>query len=175
MRSLAGAVLLLSLALPTVALAQDAADLIVLNAVIHTMDVAVPTAQALAVRDGVILAVGDVASVERLRGPEARVIDAGGAVVLPGLIDAHGHVMGLGRALRLGEAAFRRWERRRTVRVGRIGQLRTLGVRESGRADRAAGRQRQRDMPLHRPPARPPHKTAVAGLPLVAILRRRWM
>ena len=100
MRSLAGAVLVLSLALPAVSFAQDVADLIVLNAVIHTMDMAAPTAQALAVRNGVILEVGDAASVESLRGPGTRVIDAGGRVLLPGLIDAHGHVMGLGRALR---------------------------------------------------------------------------
>ncbi|HBK55968.1 MAG TPA: amidohydrolase [Xanthomonadales bacterium] len=47
---------------------------------------------------GRILAVGAEAELRR-RYPDARLIDAGGGVVVPGLIDAHAHVMGLGAAL----------------------------------------------------------------------------
>ncbi|GGS46477.1 hypothetical protein GCM10010156_01450 [Planobispora rosea] len=63
-------------------------DLIVRNARIHTVDPALPRAQALAVRDGRITWVGDDAS----RPEGAEVIDAGGRLVLPGFVDAHNHV-----------------------------------------------------------------------------------
>ncbi|MBG0828796.1 amidohydrolase [Planomonospora sp. ID67723] len=63
-------------------------DLVVRNARIHTVDRALPRAQALAVRDGRITWVGDDAS----RPPAAEVIDAGGRLVLPGFVDAHNHV-----------------------------------------------------------------------------------
>lgn len=48
--------------------------------------------------EGRILAVGDAAGLRR-DYPDARLIDADGATVIPGLIDAHAHVMGLGAAL----------------------------------------------------------------------------
>jgi predicted amidohydrolase YtcJ len=67
------------------------ADLIVLNAHIHTLDPSCPHATALAVRDGRFLAVGQDAEVTELRGPETRVIDLNGRSVLPGLCDAHIH------------------------------------------------------------------------------------
>ena len=101
MRKLVGALLALaSTALPTSVRAQDA-DLIVVDAVVHTMDPGNPRAEALAIAGGEIVAVGDSVEVERLRGPGTRVIDADGATVLPGLIDAHGHVLSLGRSLRI--------------------------------------------------------------------------
>src|SRR6185503_9507612 len=53
-------------------------------------------AQALAVRGGRIVAVGSDADVKSAIGPKTRVIDLHGRTVLPGLIDSHGHVMGLG-------------------------------------------------------------------------------
>nr|BFE87762.1 hypothetical protein GCM10020093_103630 [Planobispora longispora] len=63
-------------------------DLVVRNARIHTVDPALPRAQALAVRDGRITWIGDDAS----RPEAAEVIDAGGRLVLPGFVDAHNHV-----------------------------------------------------------------------------------
>jgi hypothetical protein len=56
-----------------------------------------PDASAIAVRDGRILFVGADEEVERYRAPSTRVLDAGGATVLPGLIDSHTHVAGLGQ------------------------------------------------------------------------------
>jgi predicted amidohydrolase YtcJ len=79
-------------ALPLAARAQPA-DLVVTNARIATLDAAGSTAQALAVRDGRILAVGNAAQVRALAGPATRTVDAGGRTVVPGLIDSHMHAV----------------------------------------------------------------------------------
>ena len=74
--------------------------MVLVNGVIHTMDPENPSAEALAVIGGEIVAVGP--SSELLAswgGPQTVVLDAGGAAVLPGLIDAHAHMMNLGRFL----------------------------------------------------------------------------
>lgn len=71
---------------------SSAADLIVVNGRVLTMDEANPKAEAVAIKDGVLVAVGDRASVEALKGPRTEVIDAGGATVLPGFIEAHMHL-----------------------------------------------------------------------------------
>jgi len=63
------------------------------NANVHTMDAARPRVSAFATEDGVFVAVGDEA-VAKVRAD--RTIDLDGATVLPGLIDAHGHMRGLG-------------------------------------------------------------------------------
>ena len=66
---------------------------------IHTSDPQRPVAEALAWDEGGrVLAVGTVQEV-LARYPQATRIDAAGKTVIPGLIDAHGHVMGLGYAL----------------------------------------------------------------------------
>ncbi|MGV8921754.1 MAG: amidohydrolase [Thermomonas sp.] len=66
---------------------------------IHTSDTKKPTATAMAWdASGRVLAVGDAKDLAA-RFPGATRIDAGDATVIPGLIDAHGHVMGLGLAL----------------------------------------------------------------------------
>jgi predicted amidohydrolase YtcJ len=53
-------------------------------------------AGAMAIRRGVILAVGDEASMAALRGPDTQVVDLAGATVLPGLHDLHVHGLGAG-------------------------------------------------------------------------------
>ncbi len=53
-------------------------------------------AEAMAIRDGVIVAVGDAAAVAPLRGASTEVIDLAGATVLPGLHDMHVHPQGGG-------------------------------------------------------------------------------
>ena len=82
--------------LAATALAQTA-DLAVTNARIYTVNPKVPQASAIAVRNGLIVALGN--DVKRSIGPSTKVIDADGATILPGLIDSHGHVRGLGAAL----------------------------------------------------------------------------
>ncbi|MGP0063354.1 MAG: amidohydrolase family protein [Isosphaeraceae bacterium] len=72
------------------------AALIVKAGRIWTGDRDRPWAEALAVRDGTIAAVGSVEEVMRFRGPSTRVVDRPGAFAIPGLIDAHGHMESLG-------------------------------------------------------------------------------
>ena len=75
------------------------ADLIVLNARIHTADPTRPQAQALAVRDGRIVFVGSSMEAEALAGRDTERLDLDGRTVIPGMVDAHGHLINLGDAL----------------------------------------------------------------------------
>jgi len=68
------------------------ADLILLSARIWTGDPARPSAEALAVRGGHLVALGSNHDVEKLRGPKTRVVDAKGRRVVPGFIDSHTHM-----------------------------------------------------------------------------------
>ncbi|MGE0815541.1 MAG: amidohydrolase [Vicinamibacterales bacterium] len=58
-----------------------------------------PDADAVAVRAGRILLAGTRADAEARRGPETRVLDLGGATLLPGLVDSHSHILELGAKL----------------------------------------------------------------------------
>jgi predicted amidohydrolase YtcJ len=78
-----------------------AQDAVYINASIHTADDDAPRARAMAIKDGRIAAIGDERDVLAAAGDGAEIIDLAGATVLPGLIDAHGHLAGLG-SLSLG-------------------------------------------------------------------------
>jgi predicted amidohydrolase YtcJ len=78
---------------------KPAADLIITNAKIWTVDKSLPTAQAVAVWGDRIAAVGSNAEVDAWRGPKTLVVDAGGRLLLPGFNDAHVHFVGGGRQL----------------------------------------------------------------------------
>ncbi|MGQ7938422.1 amidohydrolase [Paraburkholderia sp. D1E] len=67
------------------------ADLIITHANIHTMDDTLPKAQAIAVRDGRIMAVGTNEEIERMTDARTRRIHAQGRMMLPGLQDTHVH------------------------------------------------------------------------------------
>lgn len=69
-------------------------DIVILNGHLITFDDTTPRAGALAIADGRIAAVGDTSDIRGLAGPGTRVIDAGGATVLPGFIDSHVHLFG---------------------------------------------------------------------------------
>ena len=86
------------LALPA-AQPQPAADLIIRNAKIWTVDKSHPTAQAVAVLDDRIVAVGSNDQVEAWRGPHTRVVDASGKLLLPGFNDSHVHFVDGGLSL----------------------------------------------------------------------------
>jgi predicted amidohydrolase YtcJ len=94
---------------------RDVADLIVRNGRVYTFSWSEPAldgtpaqdaphsdtgwspdAEALAVKDGEIVFVGSNADVESFLGDETEVLDVNGATVLPGLIDSHTHIVGLG-------------------------------------------------------------------------------
>jgi len=79
---------------------QPPADLIVTNARIYTADATRPLVQALAVRGGRIVFAGSRAGAEALAGPATERWDLGGRTVIPGMVDAHVHLLGLGQALR---------------------------------------------------------------------------
>lgn len=70
------------------------ADLIVHHAKVVTVDARFSVAEAVAVQDGKVVAVGTDADVLKHKGPKTRVIDAGGKLVLPGLMDSHSHPVG---------------------------------------------------------------------------------
>ena len=67
-------------------------DLVILNAKVLTMVAEQPRAEAIAAKSGRICAVGSTADIRELAGPATRVVDAGGATVLPGFIDSHVHL-----------------------------------------------------------------------------------
>jgi predicted amidohydrolase YtcJ len=92
------AAVVISLALPSVSLLAQEADLVLIHGKVVTLDVARPEAQALAVRGDRIVAVGSDTEIAGLVGSSTRVIDLEGRLAIPGLIEGHGHFMGLGRA-----------------------------------------------------------------------------
>jgi predicted amidohydrolase YtcJ len=73
------------------------ADKIFINGKVITVDAANTVAQALAVKDGKILAVGTTKEISALKGSGTLVVDLQGKTLLPGFIDGHSHFMGLGR------------------------------------------------------------------------------
>jgi predicted amidohydrolase YtcJ len=85
-----------ALFLPSVLSAQASAqsvDTILLHGRIYTVDSKLPWAEALAIQDGKILAVGSDREIGKLRGASTQVIDAKGRLVLPGFTDCHVHFM----------------------------------------------------------------------------------
>jgi predicted amidohydrolase YtcJ len=75
------------------AAAQCDAHTVIVNARVHTVDPAKPVAEAVAICGERIGRVGTNDEVRKLAGPTARVIDAGGKLLLPGFNDAHVHLI----------------------------------------------------------------------------------
>ncbi|MCI4592515.1 amidohydrolase [Sphingobium sp. BYY-5] len=90
---LASAAATTALTATTESFAMTQTDLIFTNAKVTTLDSENPQAQAVAIRDGKFLAVGTEQEVRSAAAPNARVIDAGGRRLIPGLIDSHIHVI----------------------------------------------------------------------------------
>jgi predicted amidohydrolase YtcJ len=87
------AALLASLAPAPPAAAREVADAIWSGGPILTMDDKAMRAEAVAVAGGKIIAVGRQDEVMKFRGPATRLVDLGGRTLLPGFVDAHGHVL----------------------------------------------------------------------------------
>ena len=75
------------------------ADMIVVNARVYTVDESRPMVSAFAVKNGHFLFAGSEREVRALAGVKTRVMDVGGATVIPGMVDAHAHLVGLGTSL----------------------------------------------------------------------------
>lgn len=91
MENLTGA--LLAIPLFAVAASAQPADTLLVNGKILTVDRAFSTREALAIRDGRIVALGGNPEIRRLAGPLTRVIDLEGRTAIPGLIDSHLHAI----------------------------------------------------------------------------------
>lgn len=92
-----GLAALLALALglgapPALSAGPAGADTVFRNAAIITVDDHHPRAQALAVKDGRIVGVGDERGILKRWGPGAKIIDLGGKVMTPGFVDGHSHI-----------------------------------------------------------------------------------
>ena len=91
-------------------LGAQPADLVLRNGTILTLE-ASGTVQALAARDGKIVALGTNRDVESLTGPSTRIIDLNGRLAIPGLIEGHGHFMALGASkMELNLRNARNWD-----------------------------------------------------------------
>ncbi|MCE8537282.1 amidohydrolase [Ruegeria pomeroyi] len=73
--------------------AQEVADTIYTGGPILTVDDAQPRAEAVAVKDGRVLAVGDLSDLLARQGDATKVFDLDGRTMLPGFVDSHGHVV----------------------------------------------------------------------------------
>ncbi|MFA5907221.1 MAG: amidohydrolase [Vicinamibacterales bacterium] len=76
----------------------EPATMVLRNGKIVTVDEAMPEAQAIAIRGDRIAAVGTNEAIQAYVGPATQVIDLAGQTAIPGLIESHGHFMGLGQS-----------------------------------------------------------------------------
>lgn len=79
-----------------VGLQAQTADLVLHNGKIVTLESSAPRVEALAARDGKIVAVGTNQQIQRYVGANTKVIDLAGRLAVPGFIEGHGHFMALG-------------------------------------------------------------------------------
>src|SRR6186997_490911 len=89
--------------------ASTSQSTIFFNGVILTMDARLPQAQAIAIQDEKILAVGQDDEILALREPDTQVIDLHGRTLMPGFVDAHTHILNDARSqgMSLDEAQAR--------------------------------------------------------------------
>jgi len=101
-RALTRTLLCLAAAARTAAAQTSApADLIVTAQHIYTVDPDRPVVGGFAVRDGRVVFAGSAREALALKGPRTRVLDLGNRTVIPGITDAHLHLLGVGTALRM--------------------------------------------------------------------------
>lgn len=71
---------------------KETADTIYINGKIYTVNEAQPWVEAVAVKEGKFIKVGTTAEVEALTGENTKVVDLGGRMAMPGLVDTHNHL-----------------------------------------------------------------------------------
>ncbi len=96
----AGLLAFLLLAVPAAPQEEGPAELVLHGGLVRTLDPDRPLARAVAVRGGRILFAGSDREALALAGPETRLLDLRGHLLLPGFQDAHAHLAGFGLALR---------------------------------------------------------------------------
>ncbi|MGB5352288.1 MAG: amidohydrolase [Woeseia sp.] len=100
---------------------MPAADLVLLNGTIATVDPALGTVEALAVNGYQVTAVGTSEDIAKYVGPETRVIELQGRFVMPGFIEGHGHFMSLGRAKQILDlSTVKNWDEVVTMVAGAV-------------------------------------------------------
>jgi predicted amidohydrolase YtcJ len=75
---------------------ENPADKVFVNGIIYTVDESNPKVEAVAIKDGLILAVGTSAEIQAYVGESTETIDLQGKTMTPGLIESHAHLMGIG-------------------------------------------------------------------------------
>ncbi|MCE7993249.1 MAG: amidohydrolase family protein [Roseivirga sp.] len=75
---------------------KETADIVFKNGIIYTVDDQESQVEAVAVKDGMILALGSSKEISAYEGSETDVIDLAGKTMTPGFIESHGHLMGVG-------------------------------------------------------------------------------
>ncbi len=76
---------------PTLSQTKSKADLVVKNANVYTMDAVRSWKQALAVKDGRLVFIGNNTNIKTWIGQKTKIVDAGGQQILPGFHDTHVH------------------------------------------------------------------------------------
>ncbi len=90
--------IVLFLVIYTIFFMEKKADLLLINGNIYTLDDNNPLAEAIVIKDGYIIAVGNSNELKDRYNAE-KIIDLKGSVVIPGLTDAHAHMFGFGQML----------------------------------------------------------------------------
>jgi predicted amidohydrolase YtcJ len=75
---------------------ENMADQVFINGIVYTVDESNPKSEAVAIKDGLILAVGTTEEIQVFVGKETEVIDLKGKTMTPGFIESHAHLMGIG-------------------------------------------------------------------------------
>lgn len=98
-----------------------AADLVLLNGKIATVDPALGNVEAMAVTGYKVTAVGTSEDIAAYVGPETRVVELQGRFVMPGFIEGHGHFMSLGRAKQILDlSTVKNWDEVVTMVAGAV-------------------------------------------------------
>ena len=77
---------------------SEKADMIIYNGKIYTMNDLMPITESVAINNGKIIALGKYKELDHLISPNTQIINLGGSMMSPGLIEGHGHFYGLGLA-----------------------------------------------------------------------------
>lgn len=75
---------------------ENIADQVYINGIVYTVDETNPKSEAVAVKNGLILAVGTTEEIQAFVGKETEIIDLQGKTMTPGFIESHAHLMGIG-------------------------------------------------------------------------------